>query len=72
MDCWEVYTLVIYPDDAVIRVDHQIAVGRGRRVWVERGRLMHVPELCVTGHGTEKPREKRNKNDIGNSQGGVL
>jgi hypothetical protein len=41
---------------AVIRWHYRIAVGRGRRLWVESGRLTHVPELFVTAHDTGNPR----------------
>ena len=47
-----------------------LAVGRGLRLWVESGRLTHVPEF-VTAHYTGKPRYERNERDLGTSQGGV-
>jgi len=42
--------------DHVIPLDHLIAVSRVRPLWVESGRLTHVPELFVTAHDTENPR----------------
>jgi len=49
-----------------------VAVGRVLLLWVESGRLTHVPELFITVDYTGNPRKARNEKDMGTSQGGVF